>query len=107
MIRLIRLVKLIRLIRFIRLDLQWRGRLQSYMWMDRMGLGWMDGMVIIGHKSSKSTFNANIISIVNNLISCDIQQTYKAKNVYTENLNCSKSLVMRWLTVRNLFKLRF
>ena len=26
-----------------------------YMWM---GLGWMDGMVIIGHRSSKSTFGA-------------------------------------------------
>ena len=24
-----------------------------------MGLGWMDGMVIIGHRSSKSTFGAN------------------------------------------------
>ena len=24
-----------------------------------MGLGWMDGMVIIGHRSSKSTFSAN------------------------------------------------
>ena len=33
-----------------------RGRLQCYMWM---GLGWMDGMVIIGHWSSKSTFGAN------------------------------------------------
>ena len=42
------LVKLIRLIRFIRLDLQWRGCLQSYMWMDGMGLGRMDGMVIVG-----------------------------------------------------------
>ena len=26
------------------------------MWM---GLGWMDGMVIIGYRSSKSTFGAN------------------------------------------------
>ena len=33
-----------------------RGRLQCYMWM---GLGWMDGMVIIGHRSSKSTFGTN------------------------------------------------
>ena len=24
-----------------------------------MGLGWMDGMVIIGHRSPKSTFGAN------------------------------------------------
>ena len=32
--------------RLIRLDLQWRGRLRSYMWMD--GMGWdgigLDGM---------------------------------------------------------------
>ena len=34
-----------------------RGRLQCYMWM---GLGWMDGMVIIVYRSSKkSTFGAN------------------------------------------------
>ena len=50
---------LIRLIRFIRLDLQWRGRLHSYMWMDGMGLGWMDGMVIIGCRQSKG----NILSV--------------------------------------------
>ena len=31
-----------------------RGRLQCYMWM-----GWMDGMVIIGHRSSKSIIGAN------------------------------------------------
>ena len=44
--------------RLIRLNLQWRGRLHSYMWLDGMGLGWMgwDGMgwdgwmVIIGHR---------------------------------------------------------
>ena len=39
---LIRLIRLIRLIKLIRLDLQWRGRLHSYMWMDGMGLdGWL------------------------------------------------------------------
>ena len=47
---LMSLIRLSRLIRLIRLDLQWRGRLQSYMWMDGMGLGRMDGMVIIGRR---------------------------------------------------------
>ena len=51
---LVRLIWLIRLIRLIRLDLQWRGRLHSYM------LGWMrlDEMVIRGRRST-STFGAN------------------------------------------------
>ena len=44
--------------RLIRLDLQWRGRLRSYMWMD--GMGWDGGMGIIGRRQSKSTFGANI-----------------------------------------------
>ena len=36
------------MIRLIRLDLQWRGRLHSFMWMDGwVGWGWMDGY----HKS--------------------------------------------------------
>ena len=34
-----------------------RGRLQCYMWMGWDG--WMDEMVIIGRRSSKSTFGAN------------------------------------------------
>ena len=33
-----------------------RGRLQCYMWM---AFGWMDGMVIVGHRSSN---NVNIIT---------------------------------------------
>ena len=32
-----------------------RGRVQCYTWM---GLGWSDGMVIIGRRSSKSNFGA-------------------------------------------------
>ena len=44
------LIRLTRLIRLIRLDLKWRARLHSYMWMDGMGLGWLDGMVIIGRR---------------------------------------------------------
>ena len=54
-----RLIRLMRLIRMVKLDLQWRGRLHSYMWMDGMGLGWMDGIIIIGRRQSKSTFCAN------------------------------------------------
>ena len=42
--RLIRLIRSIRSIRSIRLDLQWRGRLHSYMWMGWMGwLSWIVG----------------------------------------------------------------
>ena len=48
------MIGLIRLIRLNRLDLQSRGRLHSYVWMD--GIGWM---VIIGHRQSKSTLGAN------------------------------------------------
>ena len=51
-----KLIRLFRLIWLIISDLQWRGRLHSYMWM---GLGWMDGMVIIGHRQIKCTFGAN------------------------------------------------
>ena len=43
-----------RLIRLIGLDIQWRGR-HSYMWMGWDGVG----MVILGHRQSKSTFGAN------------------------------------------------
>ena len=45
-----------RLIRLIRLDLQWRGRLHSYMWMDN---GWdgMDGWD--GYHRSKLGFGPN------------------------------------------------
>ena len=43
-------LQIILLIRLTRLDLQLRGHLHSYMWMDGMGLGWMDGMVIIGRR---------------------------------------------------------
>ena len=34
------------MIRSIRLDLDWRGCSHSYMYMDGMGLSWLDGMVI-------------------------------------------------------------
>ena len=54
---MITLIRFIRLIRLIKLDFQWRGRLHSYMWMD--GIGWVDGVVIIDRRKSKSTFGAN------------------------------------------------
>ena len=40
LITLIRLIRLIIFIGLIRLDLKWRARLHSYMWMDGMD-GWL------------------------------------------------------------------
>ena len=46
-----------------------RGRLQCYLWM---GWDWMDGMVTIGRRSSKSTFGA-----YNNILDKNIKKNHE------------------------------
>ena len=81
------MIRCIRLIRLIRLDLQWRGRLHSYMWMDGL-YG-----IIIGLRKPKSTFGVNYIMLYNNgntkalydnIISHYIKIDAKAKQLETE-----------------------
>ena len=62
-----------------------------------MGFGWLDGMVIIGHRYSKSTFGAN-----NNINGCVcFSPSYRSKRRWKISCFWPRRLWVRWLIQKN------
>ena len=87
------LVVIGRLIRLIRLDLQWRGRLHSYMWMDGMGLdGWLSW--VVGSLRAPSVLIKNWYTL-HRLKHCIVEKSEHRPPLWPVGAMCSRHFVIR------------